>query len=148
MKLHEFFLGYKQLALRPGETTAWVSVPVGDDGWRFHFEKVARRRHQDIASVNSAIRLRLDGGRIVAAHVAAGGVAPVPLYLRAASALLAGREVSAPLLREFLAAADREIAPISDVRGSAAYKRALLRRLLFAHFLELFPDRIAAGDLS
>ncbi len=147
MKLREFFLDYKQLALRPGETAAWVSVPTGDDGWRFHFEKVARRKHQDIASVNSAIRLRLDDGRIIAAHVAAGGVAPVPLVLRNAAALLPGREVTPALVREFLAAADREIAPISDVRGSAAYKRALLRRLLFAHFLELFPDRFAAGDL-
>jgi len=147
MKLCEFFLGYKQLALRPGETAAWVSVPVGDDGWRFHFEKVARRKHQDIASVNSAIRLRLDEGRIIAAHVAAGGVAPVPLVLKNAAALLLGREVTPGLVREFIAAADREVAPISDVRGSAAYKRALLGRLLFAHFLELFPDRFAAGDL-
>ena len=148
LKLCEFFLGYKQLALRPGETAAWLSVPVGDDGWRFHFEKVARRKHQDIASVNSAISLRLEGGRIIEAHVAAGGVAPVPLVLQKAAALLAGREVAPGLVREFIAVADGEIAPISDVRGSAAYKRALLRRLLFAHFLELFPERISAGDLS
>ena len=147
MKLREFFLGYKQLALQPGEITAWVSVAVGDDGWRFHFEKVARRRHQDIASVNSGLGLRLEGERIVSAHVAAGGVAPVPLYLKDASALLAGRDVSPALVREFIAVADREVAPISDVRGSAAYKKTLLRRLLFAHFLELFPRRVDAGDL-
>jgi xanthine dehydrogenase small subunit len=74
-------------------------------------------------------------------------VAPVPLFLKEASALLGGREVSPALVREFIAAADREIAPISDVRGSAAYKRALLRRLLCAAFLELFPGRVHAGDL-
>jgi xanthine dehydrogenase small subunit len=86
-------------------------------------------------------------GRIAVARAAAGGVAPVPLLLRRASAFLAGREVTPGVVREFIAVADGEIAPISDVRGSAAYKRALLRRLLFAHFLELFPQRIAAGDL-
>ncbi len=147
LKLRDFFLGYKKLDLQPGEVAAWVSVPVRQDGVRFHFEKVARRRHQDIASVNSAIGLETAGERIVAAHAAAGGVAPVPLFLMEASALLAGQEVSPALVREFLAAADREIAPINDVRGSAAYKRALLRRLLFAAFLELFPDRVHAGDL-
>jgi xanthine dehydrogenase small subunit len=147
MKLRDFFLGYKKLDLRPGEVAAWVSVPVKKDGRHFHFEKVARRRNQDIASVNAAIGLETAGERIVAAHAAAGGVAPVPLFLKAASALLAGKKVSPALVQEFIAAADRQIAPIDDVRGSAAYKRALLRRLLFAAFLELFPERVHAGDL-
>ncbi len=141
-KLSDFFLGYKKLDLRPGEVVAWVSLPLASDGVRFHFEKVARRRHQDIASVNSAIGLEMKGERIAVACVSAGGVAPVPLYFKAASAFLAGKAVSAEVVREFIAVAADEIAPISDVRGSAAYKKALLRRLLFAHFLELFPDLV------
>ncbi len=126
---------------------AWLSLPVTRQGVRLHFEKVARRRRQDIASVNAAIGLEAEDGRITAAHAAAGGVAPVPLYLRRASAFLAGREVSPATVREFIGIAASETAPISDVRGATAYKQALLRRLLFAHFLELFPDRIGAGDL-
>ena len=145
--LRDLFLGYKKLDLRAGEVVAWVSVPLAASPVLFHFEKVARRRCQDIASVNSAIGLEMAGERIAAAHIAAGGVAPVPLYLRDASAFLAGRTVSPALVRELAEVAAKEIAPISDVRGSAAYKRSLLRRLLFAHFLELFPDRIAAGEL-
>ncbi len=145
--LREFFLGYKKVDLRPGEEAAWFAVPLRRDGVRLHFEKVARRRQQDIASVNSALGLELEGGRIVAAHAAAGGVAPVPLYLAGASSCLAGKEVSARTVREFIAAAEAEIAPISDVRGAAAYKRMLLRRLIFAHFLELFPGQVGAGDM-
>ncbi len=146
-KLRDFFLGYKKLDLKPGEVVAWLSLPVTRQGVRLHFEKVARRRRQDIASVNAAIGLEAEDGRITAAHAAAGGVAPVPLYLRRASAFLAGREVSPATVREFIGIAASETAPISDVRGATAYKQALLRRLLFAHFLELFPDRIGAGDL-
>ena len=44
-----------------------------------------------------------------------------------------------------LRAALGEIAPISDVRGSAAYKRLLARQLLIAHFVTLFPDRFSAA---
>ncbi len=146
-KLSDFFLGYKKLDLRPGEVVAWVSMRLAPDGVRFHFEKVARRRHQDIASVNSAVGLEMAGERIAVARVSAGGVAPVPLYFKAASAFLAGKEVSPGVVGEFIGVAADEIAPISDVRGSSTYKQALLRRLLFAHFLELFPERIAAGDL-
>jgi xanthine dehydrogenase small subunit len=147
VKLRDFFLGYKKLDLQGGEVVAWVAVPLGRDGMWLNFEKVARRRYQDIASANSAIGLEMGGGRIVAAHVAAGGVAPVPLYLKAASAFLAGRAVSPPLVHELAEVAAGEIAPISDVRGSAAYKRVLLRRLLSAHFLALFPDAFVPGDL-
>ena len=35
-----------------------------------------------------------------------------------------------------------EISPISDARGSAEYKKLLLRQLLFAHFIKLFPEQI------
>jgi xanthine dehydrogenase small subunit len=147
MALRNFFLGYKKLALHKNEVLAWISIPLARDGILFNFEKVARRRHQDIASVNSAIGLEMKGKRIAAARVAAGGVAPVPLHLRAASAFLSGNEISATMVRELASVAEKEIAPISDVRGTAAYKRSLLRRLLFAHFLALFPDVLAPGDL-
>jgi xanthine dehydrogenase small subunit len=147
MALRDFFLGYKKLALRRDELLAWVSLPLSPGGPCFNFEKVARRRTQDIAAVNSAIGLEMAGERIASARVSAGGVAPVPLYLRDASAFLAGKEVTAAHVRELAAIADTEIAPISDVRGSAAYKRALLRRLLVAHFMELFPDAFAPGEL-
>jgi xanthine dehydrogenase small subunit len=147
MALRDFFLGYKKLALRKNELLAWISIPLAQNGIWFNFEKVARRRFQDIASVNSAIGLEMAGERIAAAHVAAGGVAPVPLYLRAASAFLAGKKVSVLLVREFAAVAEKEIAPISDVRGAAAYKRSLLRRLLFAHFLAFFPGAFVPREL-
>jgi xanthine dehydrogenase small subunit len=147
LPLSDFFLGYKQLALRQGELVAWISVPLRFDGVLFHFEKVARRRSQDIAAVNSAIAVELSGKTIVRACVSAGGVAPVPLRLRAAEAFLAGRKPSPAVFRKMAVIAAGEIAPISDVRGSAAYKRTLLDRLLAAHFLALFPDAFAPGDL-
>ena len=40
-----------------------------------------------------------------------------------------------------------EISPISDARGTAEYKRLLLRQLIFAHFILLFPERINAEEL-
>ncbi len=47
-----------------------------------------------------------------------------------------------------LAVAQGEISPISDVRGSADYKRLLTRQLLIAHFTGLFPDRLSVGDFD
>jgi xanthine dehydrogenase small subunit len=40
-----------------------------------------------------------------------------------------------------------EISPISDVRGTADYKRLLLRQLLLAHFLKFAPEKMELGEL-
>ncbi|MBM3295071.1 MAG: 2Fe-2S iron-sulfur cluster binding domain-containing protein [Candidatus Aminicenantes bacterium] len=146
--LRDFFRGYKIIDLSPDEVIVEIRFPVPDAATRFDFEKVGRRDRLDIASASSAIRLRVLDGRIVEAHAAAGSVAPVPLYLRETSAFLRGQVVSAATAREAAAVAGREISPISDIRGSAGYKHALLPRLILAHFLTLFPERIREEDLA
>jgi xanthine dehydrogenase small subunit len=75
---------------------------------------------------------------ITDAHVAAGGVAPIPLYLRETSSFLTGRYVSEETIRKANDIMQAEITPISDVRGTANYKRLLLSQLFRAHFYELF----------
>jgi xanthine dehydrogenase small subunit len=146
--LRDFFRGYKVLDKAPDELITEIRFPLPDAATRFHFEKVSRRAHLDIAGVNSAIRLRVEDDCIVEAHVAAGSVAPMPLYLRNTSGFLRGRPVSADTARETATVAGREVSPISDVRGSADYKRALLHSLILAHFLTLFPEHIREEDLG
>jgi xanthine dehydrogenase small subunit len=76
--------------------------------------------------------------RITSAHIAAGGVAPIPLYLKDTSEFLRGQIVSAETIADADEIMQAEISPISDVRGSADYKRMLLRQLFRAHFVEMF----------
>jgi len=138
LPLRDFFLGYKELDLRPDEMVEWVRIATPGDGAVFNFEKISKRTHLDIASVNTAATLRLDRGLIAYACLAAGGVAPIPMQLPQTANYLFGRE---PTAETAIAAADvarSEISPISDVRGSADYKRLLLGQLILAHFNVLF----------
>ena len=73
---------------------------------------------------------------------------PIPLYLKKTSAFLEGKELSAQTLKEANEILQTEISPISDVRGSAEYKRLLLRQLFYAHFLKLFPNKIVLENLK
>jgi xanthine dehydrogenase small subunit len=146
--LRDLFRGYKVLDIAADEMIAEIRFPVPDAATRFNFEKVGRRAHLDIAGASSAIQLRVRDDRIVEAHVSAGSVAPVPLYLRATSALLQGQPISAATARKAADLAAGEISPISDVRGSAEYRRALLPRLILAHFLTLFPEIIREEDIA
>jgi len=159
-RLRDLYLGYKHLAKQPEEiiTAIRFKKPAGD--FRFNFEKVCKRTYLDIASVNTAISLTVRStpgetwlppalsepgapmGSLVthtieSAHVAAGGVSPIPLYLGKTSEFLVGKTVD----KETIAVANEimqsEISPISDVRGTEQYKRLLLRQLLQAHFVEM-----------
>ena len=138
--LADLYLGYKKLAKATDEQVVEISFPAPRPGDFFHFEKVSKRTHLDIASVNSAAWLRVENGVIQAARVSAGGVGPVPLLLARTSAFLVGKELTEHTLQDANAVMQDEISPISDVRGTVEYKRLLLRQLLWAHFMQVAPS--------
>jgi xanthine dehydrogenase small subunit len=145
--LKSFFLGYKKLDMKKGEMILNIKFPIPGQEALFNFEKVSRRKHLDIAGCNSAICLEVKDTIISEIHLSAGGVAAVPLYLENTCRYLSGRELNVHNLREAVKIMQQEIAPISDIRGAADYKRLLLRQLFFAHFLKLFPKKIKPEEL-
>ncbi len=148
LPLRRFYKSYKTLDREGDEFIAAVSFACPDARTAFNFEKVCKRTHLDIASVNTAARFETDGSVITGAALSAGGVAPVPFFLAKTSAFLAGRRVDAATAGEAAALAVSEIAPISDARGSAEYKALLLQQLVYAHFLTLFPERVRWEELA
>jgi xanthine dehydrogenase small subunit len=140
LPLAELYLGYKKLAKAADEQVTEISFSAPQAGDLFNFEKVSKRTHLDIASVNTAAWLRLENGVISAARLSAGGVGPVPLLLARTGEYLLGRELNAATVAGANEVMQEEISPIGDVRGTAAYKRLLLRQLLFAHFLRFAPE--------
>ncbi len=137
LPLRELYLEYKKLDLGEREIVETVRFAADRRAGRFNFEKVSKRTYLDIASVNSAAWLRMDGPRIVEACLSAGGVAPIPLRLSKTEAWLTGRDATVETARAAATVAASEVSPITDVRGSADYKRLLLHQLVLAHFHEL-----------
>ncbi|MCZ6674165.1 MAG: FAD binding domain-containing protein [Verrucomicrobia bacterium] len=143
LALKDFFLGYKQLAKIEEEVIKTIEFGKPDGSTRIHWEKVSKRPVLDIATVNSAARFEVDGSFIKEAHLALGGVAAIPLYLHETCQFLSNQSLTAELVMEAVAIAQTEFQPISDVRGSADYKRLLARQLLLALFLKCFPEVIS-----
>ena len=139
--LRDFYQGYKSIAKTGDEVVEKIYFTKPDHTSVFNFEKVSKRTFLDIATVNTAIQLRMEGNEILEAHVSAGGVAPVPLYLKNTSSCLMGKNLpfDEETEHEINHILQAEISPISDVRGSASYKRLLLQQLFRAHFIELLP---------
>jgi len=134
VKLKDFYKGYKQIDKAPDEIIEKISfTPPQKDN--FSFEKVSKRTHLDIASVNSACLMQTNGEGIIGdIHISAGGVAPFPKYLKETASFLKGKKIDTEILKEAIRIMNTEITPISDARGTAEYKRLLLRQLFLAHF--------------
>jgi len=132
--LDAFFLGYRETALRPGELIVRVRIPRGaaQGGWtrRSAAYKVSKRRDMDISTVAAAFAVDLDEGGVVRrARLAYGGVAATPARAEAAERALEGTTWDGHAPAEVLAALEEAFTPISDLRGSAAYRRRLVVRL-------------------
>ena len=148
VSLRHFFLSYKQVDLQADEIISYVDFRYSKTPILMSYEKVSKRMHLDIASVNSAMSLCLDAKTLQHIHISVGGVAAIPLYLHKTCAFLQGQTITIELLKQALDIAQSEISPLSDIRGSAEYKRLLLKQLLIAHWLKLIPEYVSWEDFQ
>ena len=148
LPLKDFYKGYKTFDLKKDELIKSIQFELPSNHSKFNFEKVSKRTHLDIASVNSAISFSLKDNTIKNAHVSIGGVSAIPKYLHQTSAYLNEKKLNNKLILEANKILQNEISPISDVRGSRDYKLLLARQLFFAHFIELFPKQFKLIDFA
>lgn len=146
--LRDFFLDYKKTAILKNEFVVNISFPLTDRPFYFNFEKVSKRTYLDIASVNSAIQIIMEAEKIKECYLSAGGVSPVPLFLSKTCEFLTGKTISPKVILQANTIMQKELSPISDVRGSKKYKSLLLRQLFFAHFIKLFPGTLNVNDIT
>jgi len=127
LPLAEFWLGPNATALRPGELLRELRLPVPPPNSGDVYVRRTPRKQMDIAVVGVAVLLTLDGDRIERARIALGAVAPTPVRAGQAEAALEGQLVSESLFAKAAEAAAAEARPISDQRGSAEFRRHLVR---------------------
>ncbi len=131
MDIANFFLDVRRNALKRGELLTEIQLPAFPTRTETVFMKKGRVAAADLAVVNVAIRLTMTADGICQeVHIALGAVAPTPVRAKEAEAMLQGKKPQDELLRKVAEQASQEIKPISDVRGSAEYRRTLSRVLV------------------
>jgi CO/xanthine dehydrogenase FAD-binding subunit len=130
----EFFTGPGESVLRPDELLTEIRFPVPPAGREFRFEKAGTRPAMECSVVTVGVAFTPRNGALADVRVAYGSSAPTPLRGRRAEAVLEGARREPEAIERAAQAAQEEVSPISDVRGSDCYRRALvgafLRRLL------------------
>ena len=125
--LHELIIGPRETTLEQNELLAAVFVPRPPAGFGAAYARFGLRNGNAIAVASVAASLILnDDGTVHQAHIALGAVAPTAKLVEAANLWLEGRELNDDALEEAAGAAMEAAEPISDVRGSADYRRELV----------------------
>lgn len=128
-----FYLGYKKLAMEPGEIITHVSFDKTPPREFLRLYKVSQRKDLDISAVSGAFALTTSGrgpARVVtSARIAFGGVAATPVRVPGAEAALQGAVLSPDLIETVAQLIAGALTPLSDARGTAAYRRVLAANL-------------------
>lgn len=125
----KFCTGPGKSALSDNELLVSIFIPAPVAGGGAFFLRFIPRNEMDIAVVNAAVAVVMDGDTVKSARIAIGSCAPTPLLATEAGALLAGNAVSDGLLQRVGDAASDATTPISDMRGTAKYRKHLARVL-------------------
>jgi len=129
LPLNEFFTGPGRTVLKPEELLTAVHVPEPPPHSGSAFLKLGRVT-LDMAKVSLSAFVERAGGKIKTVRLAVGGAAPTPVRARQAEKALTGAQFGPEALRRAAEQIQEAIAPISDVRSTAEYRRRMAGVLL------------------
>jgi CO/xanthine dehydrogenase FAD-binding subunit len=129
VKATDFFVGVRRTQLATDEMLVEIIIPAPAPHSGGTYVRHTPRRELDIAVVGVASQITIADGNCVKARIALAAVAPVPLRATEAEARLEGEAVTPTLIEEAAQLAVDASSPISDQRGSAEFRRHLVRVL-------------------
>jgi xanthine dehydrogenase FAD-binding subunit len=131
MPVEAVFAGPGRTMLATGELMVAIRLPPADRSAAAAYRRFTPRREMDIAIAGAGAWLRLgEDGSIAEARLALASVAPTPIRAPTAERKLVGERPSGALFEEAGRLAAQDARPISDTRGSAAYRRTLVAVLM------------------
>ena len=129
--LEEFFVGPGDSTLQPDEILTEIQVLNPPPGTQALYLKVPARTAIDIAVVGVTALVTLDSKHthIIDVRIVLGAVAPTPIRAYEAEAIMKGKAIDRHLIERAAQAAADEARPISDIRGSASYRKEMVKVL-------------------
>ena len=125
--LKDFYTGVRKTVMQTDEILVDISFPAMTSTQQGTFIKLALRRAQAISIINVAIILGLEADTVQKASITLGAVAPTIIHAEEAETYLAGKQLTTDAIEEAARLAMTASTPIDDIRGSAAYRREMVR---------------------
>jgi carbon-monoxide dehydrogenase medium subunit len=140
--LSDFFLGPGQTVLETGDIVSSIRFPLPPDGLKGSYLKLGRNKLSDlsIVGVTAVGYPDLDTVSGMRFRLALASVAPVPLVVPEIENILSDNEVTEEILSQAAEAALEASTPIDDVRGSARYRKYMVRNLSLRALREVWQQ--------
>jgi carbon-monoxide dehydrogenase medium subunit len=151
LPLQQFLLGPRKVNLEPGELLTEIQVPKLLPKTAAVFLKAGRRKAMEISLCAVSAWVTLDENGAADVRIGLGSVAPTAVRAHSAEALLEGKVITQELIKAAGAAAVNDCNPISDVRGSAEYRRMLVESMVrraLTQCLEILQDSGSGTKIS
>ncbi|KAL8970858.1 MAG: hypothetical protein Q9183_001324 [Haloplaca sp. 2 TL-2023] len=140
----DFFKGYRTTALPPNAIIASLKVPLArEKGEYLRAYKQAKRKDDDIAIVNAALRITLDNNhRVESCNLVYGGMAPTTISAKESTKYLLGRDLTDPVTLEgTMNALETDF----DLRfgvpgGMATYRKSLALGFFYRYYHEVLSE--------
>ncbi len=142
VSLNDFYTGYRQNVMADDELIVRTTTPLLVANEKLALYKISKRRDMDISTLTFALWIQSTGDIIQQARLAIGGVGPTVLRITAAEEYLVGQNFSIETFQQAGSIAKDQIAPWSDVRGSADFRFRLAENLLVKSYHE-FSDTVS-----
>jgi CO/xanthine dehydrogenase FAD-binding subunit len=123
--VEDFCSGPGRNVLQPGELLISLHLPPPAPHSGARYLRFIPRNEMDIAVVGAGVEVVLENGTFRSARIALAAVAPTPLFVREAGDALAGSPVNEASIARAAEIARRSAKPITDMRGTADYRRHL-----------------------
>jgi len=124
VKARDFYQGAYFTSLEPGEILTAIRIPVPAAGHGYAYEKL-KRKVGDYATAAAAVLITMQGGTCKSASIGLTNLSETPLYAADASAALVGSDLGQAALDKAVTSAEAQVAPASDGRGPAEYRRRM-----------------------
>ena len=125
--LKDFYTGVRKTVMKPDEMMVDISFPAMKTTQRGTFIKLALLRAQAISVIDVALILDLKADLVTSASITLGSVAPTIIHAEEAEKYLEGKKLTEEVIQEAARLTMNASQPIDDIRGSAAYRREMVR---------------------
>jgi carbon-monoxide dehydrogenase medium subunit len=143
--LQDFYTGVRKTVMQSDEMLVDISFPAMTMTQRGTFVKLALRRAQAISVINVALILDIEVDSVKSASVTLGAVAPTIIHAKEAEQYLTGKTLTDEVIAEAARLTMNASRPIDDIRGSAAYRREMVRVCTLRGMRSLRDGREQAG---
>jgi carbon-monoxide dehydrogenase medium subunit len=142
--VEDFCIAPGRNALQPGELLVSLQLPPPKPNSGARYLRFIPRNEMDIAVVGAGVEVVLENGNFRSARIALAAVAPTPILVRDTDEVLAGKPVNEANIAAAAALARSAARPITDMRGTAEYRRHLCG-VLTRRALEAAVERAREG---